>query len=165
MHKDLSGRRFGRLVAIRDVGSVRNRRIWECKCDCGNYTNVPATSLITGGTKSCGCLQQQTRVDSNVKHGFCGTRLYRIWKGMKSRCLYPSSTDYKWYGARGISVCREWEKFEPFAEWALSNGYSDDLTLDRIDNDGDYTPCNCRWATISEQNKNKRRSCANKNGG
>ena len=156
--KQLAGRKFGRLTAISSTGSSqRKRRLWECKCECGNTILVESTSLLQGNTRSCGCLQKEMRVSANTDHGWCGTRLYRIWKGMKARCLYPSSTDYKWYGARGIAVCDEWMKFTPFRDWALSNGYRDDLTLERIDNESNYTPANCKWATISEQNANKRR--------
>lgn len=94
--------------------------------------------------------------NNNYKHGMSGTRLHRIWTEMKTRCLNQNDCHYKWYGARGISVCDEWLDFVPFSEWALSNGYKDDLTIDRIDNDGNYEPSNCRWITQSEQCKNHR---------
>lgn len=94
---------------------------------------------------------------NNIKHNKSNTRLYRIWGGMKTRCYRPYHTMYSNYGGRGISVCEEWrDDFEAFEKWALSNGYKDDLSIDRIDNDGDYCPDNCRWVTILQQNSNKR---------
>lgn len=157
MH-DLKGQRFGCLVALENVGSSKSkRRLWLCKCDCGNEKIVPSDSLINKNTKSCGCLNQKNPYLFKPKHGFCGTRLYRIWKGIKSRCKNKTSTDYKWYGAKGVKVCEDWESFENFKDWALKNGYDEKLTIDRIDPYGDYTPINCRWATVSEQNRNKRK--------
>ena len=153
----LEGQKFGRLTAVGIVGSSKNKhKLWYCACDCGGSTVVASDSLVSGGTRSCGCLQRETRVVANTKHGDCGTRLYRIWKGFVSRCKNKSSTDFKWYGAKGVSVCEEWLKYENFKAWAIANGYDDSLTLDRIDPRGNYEPNNCRWATIAEQNKNKR---------
>lgn len=157
--RDLSGLKFGRLTAIADVGSERNRRMWLCRCECGNDVVVASSSLRLGNTKSCGCITRDGT--AQAKHGYCGTRLYRIWKGIKSRCNILSSTDYKWYGAKGVSVCGEWSEFEPFKEWALKNGYSDNLTIDRIDPFGNYEPSNCRWATTAQQNMNQRRNAVN----
>lgn len=154
---DLAGKQFGRLTAIEDVGSKRSRRLWRCICSCGKETVVDSWSLKSGLTMSCGCLVKERLDEARTKHGYCGTRLYRIWKGMIARCKCPSSTDYKWYGARGICVCAEWNDFRPFMKWALENGYEETLTIDRIDNSGNYTPTNCRWATIAQQNANKRR--------
>jgi hypothetical protein len=149
--------RFGRLVAIRAVGSKNKRIQWECQCDCGNKTIVASDCLTCGSTKSCGCYAAEMRVKANTDHGYCGTRIYRIWKGIKSRCLIPSSTDYKWYGAKGVTVCKDWMKFEPFLKWSVENGYSENLTIDRIDPFKGYSPDNCRWATIKEQNANMRK--------
>lgn len=157
--KNLENIRFGSLIAIKQVGSNKSKhKLWICHCDCGNEKVVASDCLLSGGTKSCGCLQQKARIAANTKHGYCGTRLYRIWKGVKSRCNIKSSTDFKWYGALGVSVCKEWNKFEPFKDWAVANGYSDSLTLDRKDPYGNYCPENCRWATIAEQNMNKRKA-------
>lgn len=160
---NLQGQKFGRLTAIRDVGSKNNRRMWLCLCDCGAEVVVSSSALKWDGAKSCGCLQKEMRVSANTKHGYCGTRLYRIWKGVISRCNIKSSTDYKWYGALGVKVCDEWRNFIAFKDWALSNGYNDTLTIDRINVYGDYTPDNCKWSTISEQNSNRRCSRRNKN--
>ena len=157
---DLTNQRFGRLVAIEPDGKNKyGRVVWKCKCDCGNYINVNSNSLSQNKTRSCGCLSNERRKSGNIRrtHGGCGTRLYRIWKNMKKRCNNPNSPDYiKWYGSHNIKVCDEWNNsFESFRDWAMSNGYNDNLSIDRIDVDGDYSPNNCRWSTNITQANNK----------
>lgn len=160
--KDISNQRFGRLIALKRVGTEKYnggaRAVWECVCDCGNTINVRGSALTTGNTKSCGCLQKERASEAHpVKHGGSYTRLYTIWHDMKSRCTNPNTINYKHYGGAGISVCKEWLlSFEKFREWANANGYSAELTLDRINPYGNYEPNNCRWATWSVQNTNKR---------
>ena len=168
---DLTGQRFGRLTAIEKVGKQGGHIMWLCQCECGNTTIVQGTVLKNGRTKSCGCLwdeaiasfnhserRKETTRKAKSKHGMKGTRLYRIWQGMKSRCGNPNIPCYPYYGGRGITVCDEWKNsFEAFRDWALSHGYSDELTIDRMDVNGNYEPSNCRWASMAEQNKNKRR--------
>lgn len=150
---DLSGMRFGRLVAVEDVGRNKYKyRLWRCKCDCGNEIIVTTNLLQRGKTKSCGCY----KIDKATTHGQSKTRLYGIWCKMLSRCTNKKLWNYKNYGGRGITICTEWQSFEPFYKWAMANGYRDDLTLDRKDNDGDYCPENCRWVTQKEQQNNKR---------
>jgi len=154
---DLSGKRFGRLVVICRAESSRPTETrWKCLCDCGKEVTVDSFKLRHGMTKSCGCLANELTSLRSKKHGMFGTRLYRIWFNMKQRCANPKHIAYKNYGGRGITVCNEWQIFEPFYKWALANGYRDELTIDRIDNDKGYSPDNCQWLTEKEQGQNKR---------
>lgn len=156
MIKDMTGKRFGRLTVKEFAGmNYRHSATWLCVCDCGNLKTVDGNSLRMGGVRSCGCLDKEAHITrpNRRTHGMNGTRINRIWRAMKARC---ANRNDKLYGGRGISVCAEWSDFEPFYEWAIANGYTDDLTIDRIDPDGDYCPSNCRWITIKEQQSNRR---------
>lgn len=144
-----------RLTLIKMLG--KQRAIYSCSC--GNEREASVYDVRRGHTRSCGCRQAEARREMaklNTTHGMTETRLYSIWSCMKTRCLNPNARRYKQYGARGIVVCSEWvNSFEIFREWSLSNGYSDNLDLDREDNDGNYEPGNCRWITTAEQTRNK----------
>lgn len=156
---DVTEQRFGRLTVLGECGKDNFRQyMWLCKCDCGNIVAVRGYSLRSGNTQSCGCLQKDKNIELRTIHGMAKTRIYNIWQSMKERCSNPLNHCYKNYGGRGIKVCSEWQKFEPFYEWATNNNYSDKLTIDRIDVNGDYEPSNCRWITIKEQQSNTRRN-------
>jgi hypothetical protein len=156
----LVGQRFSRLVVVAESErrSASGERYWLCRCDCGAAVEVVGTSLKSGNTKACGCLNRELIASRkpNIRHGATKTRLYRIFKLMHERCRAPRCRAFKNYGGRGICVCDEWATFEPFRDWAMANGYTDALTIDRIDNDGNYEPSNCRWATQKQQCRNKR---------
>ena len=155
--EDLTGKRFGRLTVIEFVPNEKPRTFWKCKCDCGNVSVVCATDLKRWDVLSCGCWIKEKRRERFLKHGLSHTRIYRIWKSMISRCFFSSSKDYKNYGGRGITVCDEWKNnVTAFYEWAMENGYTDELTIDRIDPNKDYCPENCRWIPLEYQNRNKR---------
>jgi hypothetical protein len=146
--RDISGIRFKSLVAKRRVGSdKKGHAMWLCVCDCGNDFVTISNKLLTGNTGTCGCRNG---------HGQRHTRLYRTWINMKQRCYNPNSKNYQWYGGKGIVVCGEWvDSFQHFMLWALVSGYSNDLTIDRIDAEEGYSPDNCQWVTVSENVKKK----------
>lgn len=157
-YKDLAGQKAFMLTAIRPVGksSKGGHVLWLCKCDCGNETIVYSGNFGRS-TKSCGCWRNASKP---VTHGYAShktyDKLYHTWTGIKYRCYNKKSKDFPHYGGRGIQVCEEWRNdFIAFREWALSHGYEKDLTIDRINVDGNYEPSNCRWATVAEQNRNK----------
>lgn len=154
---NLTGQRFGRLVVIKEAGRSSDGRVrWLCKCDCGNYTSTPSTKTLRNGTcRSCGCIEKEK--PNKQTHGMSKTKLFNVWRGMKQRCEYPKHRSYSDYGGRGIKVCDEWyHDFQAFHDWAMVAGYQEGLTIDRIDNDGDYEPNNCQWITLQE-NVSKRR--------
>lgn len=170
---DLTGVRFGRLVVKdRDNDYIsptgKHHVKWLCQCDCGNEISVDVCQLNSGKTKSCGCLKNEVCERGNVTHGGRYDRLYKVWSNMKNRCYNKNSADYKYYGARGISLCDEWRNdYQSFKNWAYSAGYDDNAqkgkcTIDRIDVNGNYEPGNCRWVDMSIQAAN-RRCVKNKN--
>jgi len=165
--KDLVGQVFGRLTVVKESDrhtypSGRKARMWECVCECGNSDSVRVfqKALTSGNTKSCGCFSEETRGKYRITHGLSQSRPYKIWVGMKRRCDTEEGTNWARYGGRGITYDTKWKTFEGFWE-DMKEGYEDNLTIDREDNNGNYCKSNCRWATPKKQTRNKGKSSRN----
>lgn len=147
--------RFGRMVILKEVyGKAMHRRYFSCKCDCGKIKTVRLDGLTSGSVVSCGCFNIEKSIEANTKHGLSDSRIYKIFSGMKGRCLNPNNDFYKNYGGRGITICDEWLNFEIFYKWAINNGYRENLTIERVDVNKGYCPENCTWITMDEQKRN-----------
>lgn len=152
---DLIGKRFGRLLVLSELPERKNKLIlWKCLCDCGKTLNVFGINLTRCHTASCGCLQKEQARERVFSHGMIQTRQYKIWAGMKNRCQNPKNSSYELYGEKGIALCGRWQKFENFWE-DMKDGYADNLSIDRVDNDKGYYKENCRWATQKQQQNNR----------
>lgn len=166
-YKKEIGKKYGRLTIKEIKTEVNKKAIAICDCECGNIKITQFTNLKIGKTKSCGCLNNELihKKGRGVTHNMCNSRIYHIYQNIKQRCYNPNHVSYNNYGGRGIKVCDEWKNdFLSFYNWSIKNGYSEDninngrnmLSIDRIDNNKDYMPDNCRWVTIEIQNYNKR---------
>lgn len=158
--KDLTGMKFGRLTVIELIPKRSSdcQTVWKCRCDCGNICIVKSGNLNSGNTKSCGCIKSENAAKLKFSHGMQGTKIYRIWQGMKNRCFNPNTKGYKNYGGRGISIYPAWiDDFQAFYDYVstLENFGKEGYSLDRIDNNGNYEPNNLRWADAKTQRRNQ----------
>lgn len=164
---DLTGKRFGMLTVLRQgesrpVGKHNRLKLyWVCRCDCGTIKEIVGDNLRSGATNSCGCQVTKATIERSTKHGYSRrgenrSRIYKIWSKMKARCEHENDPAYKDYGGRGIKLCDGWHDFLTFKDWSYNHGYTDDLTIDRIDVNGNYEPDNCRWVGWDIQHNNTR---------
>ena len=153
---DITAHRFGRLAAVRQNGVTEHRKtLWRCLCDCGQEIDVTLDRLRSGKTKSCGCYRAEFTTSKNTSHGLAKTRVYRIWAGMRARCLNPKHPRWQWYGGRGIAVCSRWESFEAFYE-DMGEPPTEQHSIERQEVNGNYEPGNCIWLPLKEQARNRR---------
>lgn len=159
---DLKGRRFGRLTVLEraENDKYKNSR-WVCECDCGAVKTLYGKDLKNGSARSCGCYRKEVLLEGRTHahtytHNMSNSRLYNVYRTMRQRCFNTNNPSYKNYGGRGVTVCGEWSRFEVFRDWALSNGYKEDLTIERINVNGNYCPENCTWISIEDQQRNRR---------
>lgn len=156
---EMAGKRYGMLTVISQAQSTKDGMAkWNCLCDCGNQFEATGGNIRFGTTKSCGCYMAINASKQFKTHGMSKKRIYHTWASMKARCLNPNCKEYKFYGARGIAICKDWKNAALFIDWAMKNGYKDNLTIERIDANGNYEPSNCTFIPLCEQGKNTRRT-------
>ena len=159
---DLTGQQFGKLTVVARANNVGRQPAWVCKCECGAIKVVTGSNLKHGNVRSCGCLWKEVvpanNKEQNTRHGESGSKLHKAWCSMRYRCHNPNCKSYKNYGGRGITICKEWDSYEVFRDWALANGFASDLSIDRIDVNGNYEPSNCRWVSAKTQSNNTRKN-------
>lgn len=155
---DISGNKYGMLTVLykTSLKDAKGHALWLSRCDCGNLKLLPKASYACGNTKSCGCNTSEWKRQAHTTHGSTPKRLHKIWEHMKWRCCNPNCEQYKNYGGRGITICAEWSNYAAFREWALTHGYADNLTIERIDVNGNYCPENCTFIPNEQQVLNRR---------
>lgn len=158
-NENIIGKKFGKLTVLEELKSTKKgdwHKHLKCLCECGRISYPTKTEVLNGRVKSCGCRIREIAKKLNTTHGLSKTRIYNIWQGIKARCFNKNLKGYKNYGGRGVIICNEWlANFMNFYNWSINNGYQDNLTIDRIDNNGNYEPNNCRWVDMKTQQKNR----------
>jgi len=152
---ELTGEKFGKLTVIERAGTRRKRAMWKCECECGITTIVAGQDLKSGNTKSCGCVGKEKIKNLRYKHGLSHTRIHNIWWALYQRCCDENSSSYHWYGAKGITMCEDWKEFNNFHKWCYENGYNENFSIDRKNNNIGYYPDNCRWVDMKTQQRNR----------
>jgi len=148
---------YNRLTVLKEILPRTNPRKFNCICSCGTVTNVFMNALRSGTTKSCGCYNNEMRIKTHTKHGDSASSLYSTWESIKQRCTNKNNSSYINYGGRGITLYKDWYDYEAFKKWAILNGYADNLTIERNNNNAGYSPDNCCWETMALQSRNKRK--------